>query len=411
MEVNSFFTPIWLIVLASFAVASTTGATGNVFTYPKESLACKEYDGIILDCSYRKLTGVPTFNSNYTKTLDLNYNSLKTITDRPFRNLLSLRYLYLADNQISVINNDAFYGLSQLESLYLQNNVNYLHIIGAPFEQTPSLVQLDLSNNRIHDLSSTTFNGLWNLQTLDLSHNLIQTMPGGIFNHLQHLRLLDLSENFMKIIPSHAIASLHSLRTFDMNWSLITLPYFGQEFSTLHNLTEIMFAVSNDSVPTILTEDTFRHLGDTQLKHLVFVFPWNAVIDKEIFNPLKYISDLEITGTADSILALQSLNTELENLTLDDLSLTTINATTFIPMWNLKSLKILGKRYKLEQSLQRIEDASFQWFPSLKELSLKGNQLEYIDMNAFAGLNQLDKLDLSENSLATLPVAALTQIF
>ena len=407
------------ILLACMTVSLSASVHAALFThngsdyyqhqYPHGSLACKLYNSTGLDCSYRKLTTIPFLDDNFTVTLDFSNNLLTNITSRPFTNLHSLRHLYLDNNKLNKIDDDAFYGLEHLGSLHLQEN--YLVIIGEPFKHTASLTELYLHSNRIQFLSSNTFHGLQKLTTLDLSRNLIQSLSNGIFRDLHSLEILDLSSNFMKIVPSDVLSPLYSLKRFDMLWSIITLPYFGHEFNNLRNLTEMTFTFSDDTVPTILTNDTFLHLSNTLLKSLTFSFPWNAVIDTGIFGPLKCISHFEITGTVQSIHALESVDSELEDLILYDLQQTKLDVTTFQPLHkfnsSLISLKILGRKFVLQENLQRIEASAFSWFPNLEELSLKGNRLTYLDKDAFFGLRKLQILDLSENHLTTLPVAAL----
>lgn len=110
--------------------------------------------------------------------LHLGFNLLTKLTNGGFDNATSLKYLYLENNNISVLQPDIFGELYFLEVLNLSNNhlSNFQHGV---FDHVQNLRRLDLSSN---DLWTTKryFHSLSSLQELDLSNN--------------HLNILDSSQ-------------------------------------------------------------------------------------------------------------------------------------------------------------------------------------------------------------------------
>ena len=55
--------------------------------------------------------------------------------------------------------------------------------------------------------------------------------------------------------------------------------------------------------------------------------------------------------------------------------------------------------------LRRVEDYTFIWTPNLITLQMTPNQINYIAKDAFYGLNSLQELDLSNNSMTEISYA------
>ena len=161
--------------------------------------------------------------------LDLHGNSLKKIPKWLGR-LKSLKILDLSRNSIEEIQLDQ----SHLERLNLENNplslisikadnltkINLknvdLTVLDLSACSLKRLEDLDVSNNRIHHIASSTFDILRNLKTLDLLNNHISEIPEGIVK-LEHLEVLNLSWNdfedpHTKQFDSSPLKDLRSLR-------------------------------------------------------------------------------------------------------------------------------------------------------------------------------------------------------
>ena len=105
--------------------------------------------------------------------------------------------------------------------------------------------------------------------------------------------------------------------------------------------------------------------------------------------------------------ALTSLNSSLETFVCE-LSVgdpVVINRTSFqvFQNWNTS----LENLFILMGILRRVEDYTFIWTPKLLILSLAFNQINHFAKGAFYGLNHLQTLDLSHNSMTEIPSGAL----
>lgn len=152
------------------------------------------------------------------KKLDLSYNKLSIHTiDKIFNEPKTVRTLNLAGTGVSHI--------PLLETPFLQNlnlsenNIESIH--KKTFERTPLLEVLDLSSNKLGDLSSLS--GLWapisSLKHLDLSNNTFDIIAQGDFDNLEMLRTLSFhTQPKCTRIEKNAfrnLSSLSSLKAYD----------------------------------------------------------------------------------------------------------------------------------------------------------------------------------------------------
>ena len=73
-------------------------------------------------CSYRQLQSIPSNIDSDTVVLDLSHYSLSKIRNNSFIKLALLEQLNVSSNHISMLENSAFHGLSQLTVLKLTAN-------------------------------------------------------------------------------------------------------------------------------------------------------------------------------------------------------------------------------------------------------------------------------------------------
>ncbi|KAJ8966308.1 hypothetical protein NQ314_003573 [Rhamnusium bicolor] len=133
------------------------------------------------------------FEGNVNVTyLDLRYNKLETIGTSLFGS--GLKRFYAADNSISVINPNAFFGLYDLEHLLLANN-NLSSISNSLFKDLRSLTYLDLSGNKLTYFAFGTFDNLVNLHVLNISYNNLKDLQQYTFHSLGHLADLFFQNN------------------------------------------------------------------------------------------------------------------------------------------------------------------------------------------------------------------------
>lgn len=112
--------------------------------------------------------------------------------------------------------------VQNLTYLYLSNN-NLSVMADRAFEEFTSLMHLDLSYNPIGDLTTTTFAYLDKLKGLLLKRTNITNIPLGTFSHQHLLTLLDLSDNNLKSLDfNQFLPALHDLRSLNLAQNQLT---------------------------------------------------------------------------------------------------------------------------------------------------------------------------------------------
>ncbi|KAJ3646337.1 hypothetical protein Zmor_023929 [Zophobas morio] len=108
--------------------------------------------------------------------LELNDNLLETIEHEYFRNLRSLKELYLENNRLTTISN--ILDLKNIQFLHFAyNNIQEVHF---RFDQLPKLEFLDLGFNSIHNVTTDVFSAVKSAPIVVLSFNKLSNM---VFEH------------------------------------------------------------------------------------------------------------------------------------------------------------------------------------------------------------------------------------
>lgn len=131
--------------------------------------------------------------------IDLSSNELTVITNDSFYGLTQLRSLNLANNNIKKIEPRAFNTLGGLEKLNLADNK--LTHIDIAFGRLFNLLELQLENNNIHKIIPNSFRDQKRLERLWLDNNLLEEIATNMFidpeekRGLINLKLLSLEGN------------------------------------------------------------------------------------------------------------------------------------------------------------------------------------------------------------------------
>ncbi|CAJ0963967.1 unnamed protein product, partial [Mesorhabditis belari] len=212
---------------------------------------------------------------------------------------------------------------------------------------------------------------LANLELLDLTENKLYNLTKSPFSNKQKLKYLDISSNFINSIDEGTFAPLQSLQTIIigdhnyMNESVL------EELSNLKSLTSLDLSRADGifSVPT----DFLSNLP--QLKTLKLGGCSIEAIDAGAFNAL----------------------TNLEELDLRVNLITNVSAFAFDGLKKLKRISLAGNYIK------RVEALTWDGLDSLEELDLGWNELKEMPNDTFNSLNKtLTKLNLRHNWLATV---------
>lgn len=174
-------------------------------------------------------------------TLDLGDNAIFSLpSSGQFNNLPYLRFVYLDRNQIRLLNDHQFSGIT-LEILDLSGNkIQELNSMVFKYFNTKVL---HLSYNSIRDISADAFKPMAPmLEDLTLAGNPLQKVANQALRGLYRLRTLNLSACAIESLSSELFQGMESLRVLDISWnSLQNLPLevmenFGRLSSlSLHN--------------------------------------------------------------------------------------------------------------------------------------------------------------------------------
>ena len=176
-------------------LAAITGNTLNLETEGITALAAGDFDG---------LTALTE--------LSLKQNSLETLPAGVFDELTALTYLILQNNSLTTLPAGVFDGLTSLT--WLQLSGNSLETLPAGvFDELTALTRLWLSGNSLPTLPAGVFDELTALTELWLANNSLPTLPAGVFDELTALTTLILNDNSLTALPAGVFDELTALTT------------------------------------------------------------------------------------------------------------------------------------------------------------------------------------------------------
>ncbi len=133
-------------------------------------------------------------------SLDLTEKGISSLKEGDFGGLSRLKYIYLYDNELTVLPADLFAGLDSLLLLSLsQNSLTSLPV--DIFDGLSQLEELYLYENAFGSLDPNLLNGLSNLWLLDLSEMELNTVPEDLLDGIADLRILIFRSNNLRTLP------------------------------------------------------------------------------------------------------------------------------------------------------------------------------------------------------------------
>ena len=282
------------------------------------------------------------------------------------------------------------------------------NITNAPFQNLRNLLILNLRSNELSLLSSTTFRGLKGLTELYLSQNKLVNLPKDVFLDLFNLLILKMDNNYFTVIPSNALEPLHSLQHFSF---IIDGEISDTNFTGFQNIANLNTLAIFVVLKTNISNEIFLPFSRVPLQILSFSWYWTNgqfAIQNDVFAPFTNV--IRLITSISSLPAIESLHSPLKYLSLVPASYPgfidfVVNKTSLkvLQKWN-SSLTFLAVNLV---TLQRVEEFTFKWIPLILTLDLNQNEINYLAKNAFYGLTSLQKLLLNQNSLSAVPSKAL----
>ncbi|KAK9500683.1 hypothetical protein O3M35_001905 [Rhynocoris fuscipes] len=169
------------------------------------------------DCSSINLVSIPKITRD-VEILDASFNRIRILKNDSFTTFYSLKFLYLGDNSISIIEAGAFAPLEYLEVLDLSLNA----IRDLPPLLPETLRRLYIAEN---PLETVPLAQATNLQFVSLASSFLTVLPD--LGELPNLKELNLTDNPLEIITVRDLASFCHLENLHLPMQL-----FQTKFTT-----------------------------------------------------------------------------------------------------------------------------------------------------------------------------------
>ncbi|WAR16125.1 TOLL6-like protein [Mya arenaria] len=181
-------------------------------SYPYGSMLCKtDLEIKVLEVRNSTLDRIPDNalkNLTSLERFDLSFNPITSVTKRAFdaqnkitilenesfTALRNLEVLDLGGNTIHTLRNEMLAGLSSLKQLKIYSN-RLEGIVNNTFGGLASLEILNIAGNKLASLEQLSLNGLSKLQELNLNDNALQRLPAGVLPYPTSLKVVRLANN------------------------------------------------------------------------------------------------------------------------------------------------------------------------------------------------------------------------
>uniref|UniRef100_A0A3B3X7K0 LRRCT domain-containing protein n=1 Tax=Poecilia mexicana TaxID=48701 RepID=A0A3B3X7K0_9TELE len=150
---------------------------------------------------------------------------------------------------------------------------------------------LDLSGNRVREVRSDSFVGLWSLKKLDLSYNRIRTIDARAFHSLSRLRLLHLEGNRLNMLKDGLLSRQQSLEVLLLGHNNISA-IEAEALAPLRGLT--LLGLRGNRLQHIKFK-TFLKLQTVSTHLQMSLNPWTCDCDlQRVFGKIQYVRHLHV---------------------------------------------------------------------------------------------------------------------
>ncbi|XP_051820935.1 leucine-rich repeat-containing protein 66 [Antechinus flavipes] len=194
---------------------------------------CRWNGDLLMDCSFTGKSDIPKAIPQTVTTVDLSYNSIRALSVSDMKNEdWTIKHLNLSNNKISELTFSSFMCFPSLETLNL--NDNGIHSISLDLQRHSSLLgkcqrkgfrnvftSLKVLSVQRNHLNATP-QGLWklkSLQILDLSSNSISQIGPTDFQNCLQLEKLYLQNNNISKIHPDAFKDLNKLQIVNLSFN------------------------------------------------------------------------------------------------------------------------------------------------------------------------------------------------
>lgn len=417
----------------------------------------------VINCKWKTLQSIPTFKAVNMIYYEIDFsegNYIKSLPNDAFKNL-KVKNINLLKNELTAdIEPRAFDGLAlYLEGLKIQGNgkipipfdrlsnltnLKQLHIQefqqsnaseNSYFSSFPRLETLSLLDIHTLELDASTFDGnLPNLLHLELSNVYIDTIPVSSLRHLTGLQYLSIkNNNRLRVVFNNSFENLRNLKELSLSYNLDleqidSDAFFGisRSLTTLHlgsnNLnSNALQALSSQSWPRLthltlsynpnlspITGSVFTNMGSLQYLYMEQI--GLKTVDQSLLQGLNNIFALNLGyNNIEAIADRAFVNTKmLSELHLHYQKIGTVSNKLSLNPNTFAGIQSSLKHLDLEATPLQTETfwEALKTLTELQSLTLRKTGVSTIPASAFHANNQLSQIDLQDNTIQDLPIAA-----
>lgn len=287
------------------------------------------------------------------------------------------------------------------------------------FERIPDLSAfknlevLNLSHNKIINISRNTFRDFDKLQVLDLSHNRLtewMDIHREALDKMKQLEVLDLSHNtlgaFPEIYNPMKSQSLKVLKVTNCSISnvhssvLSDLPQLEKLIMSSNDLFNFKAQIKSDTLTTLdLAECKLRHIESAALQQLPSL---KQLIISQNYELKIFKCDSETLEVLDaSKCSFESVPKgrlpQLVSLIMNNNNVRYLSQYNFI---NMSRLQFLGLKHN---AIAKVDKDAFYGLGTIHQIDLSYNTISWLEPRIFNQNFKLFRLDLSRNYLTAVP--------
>ena len=330
-------------------------------------------------------------------SLDLSNNNISDIQDGSLK-LLFLTDLDLSYNKLTNISNLLFDGVASLRSLYINDN-EITRISPNAFDNLQSLGLLEIQNNQIQSID---FRFPRLLATLRMQNNLIEYVNPKAFEMLRSLAYLEIYNNKLRYLENNFFTNLRELKSYYLNYNSIS--DIGSNVFPVDlyfcKLEVIDFKYNN------LTR--IPDLKNISVSYLKLYYNNIQKIEKDSFKNIKLVETIDCSHNKIRSIEIGALNGIFANLSLIDFS---SNQITKIEMLNQRNslISIFGLSFE-NNKIESIAENAFNWL-NISRLGLVNNPIRSIHPNMTDELTRLSFIFFSKSTLVSLDPKVIIEAF
>ncbi|XP_061446284.1 toll-like receptor 13 [Rhineura floridana] len=303
----------------------------------------------------------------------------------------STHWLRASNNKVTDLTSTTFTHLSDLLELYLDHN-SISHIESNAFQSLGNLEVLDLSWNQLASVGSSMLANLRNLRELFLGNNKITTLhPNSLMSQvaLQELHLPNNNLSNLQVVAT-AMKGLLNLTFLDLDSNQISVPCMGPSWITFPFLRNL--SLNNNGISRLdLSNCSFPNLQQLNLTYNNM-----SEVGARSFQATPVLVELSLDMNPLKISQLN--NATLPNLTMLHFSSTKPSLNETLPAAcsffqghpSLTSLDIKHSKINVTQLIQLGSCTNLTW------LDLSTTENKYLDKEVFTTFQSLEFLSLDK---------------